>query len=105
VADLDEISMVLGEIRSDVKHAMRWFDEHEAKDQERYDKLAARLDVADLNRSIVRLELVEAEIRDAKPMIDSFKRAKWVLAGFIAALGLVGGAIGGVATNAMKWFS
>jgi hypothetical protein len=104
VADLDEISCLLGEIRSDVKHAVKWFDEHEARDQERFEAITARLDAADLTRSIVRLELVESEIRSAMPVIEGVKKARWVLAGFVAALGLVGGAIGGVATNAMKWF-
>ena len=105
MADLDEISLMLGEIRADTRHALKWFDEHEKKDQERYDKLAERLDAADLTRSIVRLELVETEIRNAMPVIEGVRKARWVLAGFVAALGLIGGAIGGVATNAMKWFS
>jgi hypothetical protein len=105
VANLDEISLMIGEIRSDVKHAVKWFDEHEARDQERFEKLTERLDSADMTRAIVRLELCEAEIRDAMPVLASVRKAKWVLAGFVAALGLVGGAIGGVATNAMKWFA
>jgi hypothetical protein len=105
VADLDEISLMIGEIRSDMRHAVRWFDEHEKKDQERYDGIVARLDEAQIARSLVRMELIENEIKQTKPVIEGLKKAKWVLAGFIAAIGLVGGAVGSIATNALKWFS
>jgi hypothetical protein len=104
VANLDEMSLVLGEIRSDVKHAVKWFDEHEQRDQERFEKLTERLDDADFARSIVRLELCEAEIRNAMPVIQGIRKARWMLAGFIAAIGLAGGVAGGVATNMLKWF-
>jgi hypothetical protein len=105
VADLDEISCLLGEIRSDVKHAVKWFDEHEARDQERFEKLTERLDDADFTRSIVRLELVESEIRSAMPVIEGIRKARWIAAGFVAAIGLAGGVAGGVATNVLKWFA
>jgi hypothetical protein len=105
VANLDEISLMIGEIRSDVKHAVKWFDEHEARDQERFEKLTERLDVADITRAIVRLELCEAEIRDAMPVVQGIRKARWMLAGFVAAIGLAGGVAGGVATNILKWFA
>jgi hypothetical protein len=96
--------MLLGEIRSDVKHAVKWFDEHEARDQERFEAITERLDAADIARSRVRIELIEAEIKAAKPVIDGLKKARWVIAGFVAAIGLIGGAVGSVASAALKWF-
>jgi hypothetical protein len=103
MADLDEISVMIGEIRSDVKHSLRWFDEHEKKDQERYDALAKRIDSGAI--AVARIERVEDDIIVIKPVVADVKKLKWVAAGFVMALGLAGGAVGSIATNAMKWFS
>lgn len=103
MADLDEISMMLGEIKSDLRYALKWFDEHEARDQDRYDKLAAQIAVT--AAFAPRMDRVEVDIAASKPVIESIKKMKWVAAGFVGAIALAGGVVGGVATSVLKWFA
>jgi hypothetical protein len=104
MANLDELSVTLGEIRSDVKHVLRWQDEHEEADQRRFAALAQRLDSADIVRAQVRMDLIEAEVLAAKPVIEGVRKARWALMGFILAVSLVGGSLGSVAMTTLKWF-
>lgn len=101
MADLHEISMLLGEIRSDVKNANRWFIEHEKNDERRFQDLALRIDHANGFRG--RIETLELHVESTKPMLENFRRIKWVAAGFVAAITLVGGAVGGLAATVLKW--
>jgi hypothetical protein len=102
VADLDEISVMIGEIRADMRHALKWFDEHEKRDQDRYELLVDRIDNS--SGFGARITKCEDDLIIAMPIVQGVKRVKWVIAGFVAAIGLVGGAVGSVASAALKWF-
>lgn len=103
MADLDEISMMLGEIRSDLKNAAALFSSHEYATRERFVQLATRLDV--LASGIHRLEHVETTVKKLEPVVESVTRLKWLAAGFIACLSLAGGVLGSIASQTWKWFS
>lgn len=96
MADLDEISVMIGEIRADLRHARKWYEEHELRDQERFEKLTARLDINNGYR--FRLEALEDIAELHKPVIDSFQRIKWLW-------GLATAVFVFVATLAVKWFA
>jgi hypothetical protein len=100
VANLDEISLMLGEIRSDIKHALMWQREHEDKDQERYDKLAERIDAG--NHVRTRVQQVERDLAASLPILEGIRKMRWVAAGFIGAVALAGGVAGGFATTLFK---
>lgn len=100
MADLDEMSAMIGEIRADMRHAMKWFDEHEKADQRRFAALAERLDAADFVRTKVRIDMVEQNISQIMPVVEGVSKAKWAAIGFVAAVSLVGGFIGGKITTA-----
>jgi hypothetical protein len=84
MADLDEISMMLGEIKSDLRYALRWFEEHENKDQERFEQLAKRIEIH--NGVAARVSQVEDTIKEHKPVIEQVKRVRWLGAATIAVL-------------------
>jgi hypothetical protein len=100
VANLDEISLMIGELRSDMRHALTWFDKHEEKDQERYDQLALRLD--HLGIPLTRLQQIERDLAAAVPIIEGVRRLRWIAAGFIGAVALAGGVAGGLASTLFK---
>lgn len=100
MADLDEISMVLGEIRSDIRHVVRWSEEHERADECRFVALAERLDAITVN--LPRLEKVENDVEEIKPVIEHVKRAKWIAAGAFGVLSVIGGFISSFATQLWK---
>jgi hypothetical protein len=108
MTDLDELSMMLGEIKSDLKYARKWFDEHEKNDQRRFEELAARMDATALldadNNYKSRIEAIEVHVLTAKPVIEHIKKLRWIAAGFVMAIAILGGAGAGVATTAFKWF-
>jgi hypothetical protein len=103
MANLDEISLILGELRSDVKHIRVWTREHEERDEARFKILADK--ITQINGHGTRLAVVEDKIVVFEPAIESFKKLKWIAAGFAAAISLVGGAAAGVAAQALKWFT
>lgn len=103
MADLDEISMTLGEIKSDLKHAIKWFDEHEQKDQERFEKLTQRIDAG--NHVRTRIEQVERDLQAAKPILEGITRAKWIVIGVMVTVGAIGGAFGGWAMSLVRLFA
>jgi hypothetical protein len=76
MADLDEISMMLGEIKSDLRHALRWFEEHENKDQERYEQLVKRIEIH--NGVEARVTQVEDTVKEHGPVIEQVRRVKWL---------------------------
>jgi hypothetical protein len=43
MADLDEMSVAIGEIRAGMAHLGQWTKDHEDRDQERYDLLARQI--------------------------------------------------------------
>jgi hypothetical protein len=96
MADLDEISMTLGEIRSDLRHALRWFDEHERKDQERFEELAKRIEIH--NGVTSRVIQIEDTIKEHKPVIEQVKRVRWlgaVTATIVITLSGIASSVGG----------
>jgi hypothetical protein len=70
VANFDEISMKLGEISSDIKHALAWMKDHELRDQERFDAMTE-------------------QINAHEPVIVEVKRFKWVVTGLAAFVALM----------------
>src|SRR6478609_7018154 len=102
MSDLDQISMMFGEIKSDLRHAIRWFDEHEAEDQQRFELLTARIDAGNHVRS--RVEQVERDLEAAKPVLQGITNAKWVVIGVMITVGAIGGAFGGWALSVAKLF-
>lgn len=102
MADLDEISWMLGEIKSDLRHALKWFEEHEAKDQERFEKLTVRIDAG--NHVRTRVDQVERDLQAARPILDGITKAKWVVIGVMISVGAIGGAFGGWAMTLVKLF-
>jgi hypothetical protein len=96
MADLDEISMMLGEIRSDLKHALVWFNEHENKDQERFEKLSERIAVH--NGVKARVDQMESILGEHKPVIEQVKRVRWlgaVTATIVITLSGIASSVGG----------
>jgi hypothetical protein len=96
MADLDEISMMLGEIKSDLRHALRWFDEHENKDQERYEQLVKRIEIH--NGVEARVTQVEDTVKEHKPVIEQVKRVRWlgaVTATIVITLSGIASSVGG----------
>jgi hypothetical protein len=83
MADLDEISMMLGEIKADLRHALRWFDEHEKRDQDRFEQLSEQIEVHNV---VSRVSEIEVIIEEHKPVIEQVKRVKWLGAMTAAAL-------------------
>ena len=100
---LDEISLLLGEIRSDIKHTNEWFEKHEERDQQRFEALAIRIDRA--NGFGGRISSVEESVARFAPVAENMVRAKWMLAGFLMCIAIIGGTIGGVSSQVLKWFS
>lgn len=77
MADLDQISSMIGGLQADMRQAKQWFDRHEDADQRRFEALAAKIDALESHR-------------------DQVKGGWWVL----SVIGTVAGALGGFAT---KW--
>ena len=102
VANLNEISMLLGELRSDAKHIVRWAEEHEERDTERFQVLTEQLSAIAV--PLQRLSILERELATAKPAIEFLNKAKWIVAGGLAVLAIMGGAASGLAAQALKWF-
>ena len=100
---LDEISLTLGEIRSDLKYQRQWLDDHEEADQSRFEQLAVKIEKA--NGYNYRILAVEDHVKQFLPVIESTRRVKWLFAGFIAGIGIVGGAVGGFAAQLFKFFT
>lgn len=96
MADLDEISMMLGEISSDIKHALEWQKNHELADEDRFQKLTQRIDINNGYR--FRLEALEDVTAIHKPIVESFQRIKWLW-------GLATAVFVFAATLAVKWFA
>lgn len=91
MADLDQISMMLGEIRSDVKHALQWLDAHEDADQERFEKLSER--IAANNGYKEQINIIETTLNEHKPVIEQVRRVKWlgtITAAFVIAASALG---------------
>ena len=87
MADLDEISMLLGEIKSDIKHiqgdvkqVLVWQEGHEEADQHRFKELADRITVNNGYR--FRIEALEDTAELHKPVIEHVKRLRWAAAVF-----------------------
>jgi hypothetical protein len=93
MADLDELSMMIGEIRANTEYAKKWFSEHEHADQRRFDALAKRIDA--IHGHSARLETIEATLVEVKPVVEGVRRAKWAFVGFVGAMSIVGGVVGG----------
>ena len=100
MADLDEISMLLGEIRSDMKHVLNWQVEHERADQTRFEELSSRMTVNNGYR--FRLESLEDTLENFKPIMAHLTNAKWLAIGALVTIGAIGGAIGGWALSLAK---
>lgn len=102
MANLDDLSVMIGEIRSDIKHVLRWQQQHEVADQERFEQLADRIDANNgYGPKIIALEGRTAEV---EVVVASVKKIGWMGKGFLLALSLVGGATGAWALQIAKWF-
>lgn len=102
MADLDEISMMLGEIKSDLRHALKWFDEHEDKDQERFEKLAERIEVH--NGVKLRVDRMESTIKEHQPVIEQVRRVKWLGAATATVVITLSGIAGNLSSFFGDWF-
>jgi hypothetical protein len=100
MADLDELSMMIGEIRANTEFAKRWFSEHEHADQRRFDALAKRIDA--IHGHGARIEMIEAQLVETKPVIEGVRRAKWAFVGFVGAMSIAGGVVGGKVSSAFQ---
>lgn len=85
MADLDEMSLMLGRIDANMQNAVAWMDKHEKKDQERFDMLADRLDAMAGHQT--RIEAVEMEIVPIKAHIELAKIREYKLAGALVVIG------------------
>jgi hypothetical protein len=102
MADLDEISMMLGEIKSDLRHALRWFEEHENKDQERFEQLAKRIEVH--NGVKERVFQMESVLKKHEPVIEHVKRLRWLGGVTVAIVVFLSGIAGNVGGIFLDWF-
>jgi rhamnose utilization protein RhaD (predicted bifunctional aldolase and dehydrogenase) len=100
MADLDEISLMLGEIRSSVKHgaeqmvrAVEWMEKHEARDQERFEMLANK--IASIPDHTPRIKDIELTLEPVVEHIEGQKIREYKLAG---ALVVIGGAVSLIGT-------
>lgn len=91
---------MLGEIRSDLKHTMSWQEQHEERDQARFDALSMQL--ANLSPTVIRIDKIEGRIDGIEPVIENVKRAKWIATGVAAGLAVVGGMIGSLSDRILK---
>jgi hypothetical protein len=92
--------MMLGGMGADLRHLVRWCDEHERADQCRFDALADRLDI--ITAALPRIEKLEKVVEKIEPTVESIRNAKLVAAGFTAAIGLIGGVFGGLGLQVFK---
>lgn len=100
MSELSDISVMLGEVRGDMRSALKWFDNHEARDQDRFEKLADRIDM--LGRSLTKLQDAEKVIKKIEPVVDSLQKMKWTTTGFLAGVGVLGGVVGSILTQVSK---
>jgi hypothetical protein len=105
MAQLDDISMMLGKITSDLGHVTKWCEEHEERDEKRYDQLRSDIkSIAVPLAPLARVEGLEGQMADVIIVTAKWKKIAWMSRGFIAALVLLGGTAGGLATQLLKWF-
>lgn len=103
MADLDEMSMMLGEIRSDLRYALKWFDDHENKDQDRFEKLSARIEAT--NGMKERVNWIEATVKKHDPVIGHVKRLRWLSGVTVAIVITVSSVAGNISSYVLEWFS
>jgi hypothetical protein len=82
MANLDEISVMLGGLQADMRSAKEWFEKHEEADQRRFEALAAKIDQNNVQHSqrVAILEIDSAE-----------KRGGWKI---LSLIGTISGGIG-----------
>jgi hypothetical protein len=102
MADLDEISMMLGEIKSDLRYALRWFEEHENKDQDRFEQLAKRIEVH--NGVKERVFQMESTLKEHIPVIEHVKRLRWLGGVAVAVVVTLSGVAGNIGSLVLDWF-
>ena len=85
MADLDQISAMIGGLQTDVRRLVEWTDRHERADQRRFEELAERIDskVTQHGDRMTAIEISDAETR-----------------GSLKAAGLVGGLVSAVVAAA-----
>ena len=98
---LDDLSLMLGELKSDARHVVKWCEEHEEKDAERFQVITEQLSAIAV--PLQKLSILEHDIEKAKPVIEFVHKAKWILGGVLALLSVLGGAASGIAAQALKW--
>lgn len=101
MANLDEMSVMLGEIRSDLKHVLNWQKDHEIADQQRFEALAVRIDKN--NGHAGRIDALEIRATKVEVVADNIKKAGWMTRGFFLGLSLIGGVVGATALQIAKW--
>jgi len=102
MADLDEMSLILGEIRGDVKHMLTWQSDHEVNDQRRFDSLTQRIN--SYRGHDDRILNLEADSESMLVITGNLTKMGWMSRGFVLALSLIGGASGAMALHVVKWF-
>lgn len=107
MADLDEISLMLGNIQADVRHTAVWIEKYEKLDKDRSEKIFNRLDV--LSEFANRVEILEQEFLPLKAHFELAKIREYKLAGAIVVIGglvsVVGTVLFGLWRNIAAYFS
>jgi hypothetical protein len=94
MADLDEISLMLGDIRASLRHGTERFERKEKLDKEWYTDIVRRLDdLADLKP---RIESVEGALTPLARHVEEQKIREYKLAGALVVIGGVVSLIGTV---------
>lgn len=92
MANLDEISLMLGEIRASVKHgaeqmtrAVEWMEKHEEQDQKRFELLADK--IKEIANHEPRITEIEAVLVPIQAHIEGQKVREYKLAGGMVVIG------------------
>jgi hypothetical protein len=99
MADLDEISLMLGEIRASVKHgaeqmvrAVEWMEKHEVRDQQRFELLANK--IAAIPDHAPRIKDIEITLEPIVEHIEGQKVREYKIAGAMVVIGALVSLIG-----------
>lgn len=101
MADLDDISVMIGELRADVKNILRWTSAHEQADERRFQVLSDRIESQ--TGVALRIDALEVKTADSEEVVEQVKRAVTFSRGFLLAISLIGGVFGAAALQLSKW--